>query len=439
MTHKTGFARLLQRFARRDDGSVAIVVALMLPVILGMAALVEASRVYTVKNQLQITADAAAMASVKQVPSGPVTATAKHYAELNMPAAEQYGGTAVLIDSDVETGTWDADRVNPGPFDPAGTPADAVRVTTRAEMPLFFAAAFNSFGFDTPESFRPAAEATALLRPDKCYQNGFVAGGTIAMNSSNTFKSGFCVYGHDGVSMNSSNVYEAGTGVGMSDLAANWTALAEGFHQNEGLEEALFEKDIAAPALGEAGLLIDSLIDGSGPIPDYITQIPPPSATLPDDLVAGTMYIYTGTADITLGNENDIAIISNHSIKIQAGSLLTSVLLASRESVDISSNVEIGNVDFCATGDGASLIISGGAVSDKKDVPVGTESNIKLHGVQVVSDGSVEMNSNLDITGASMQSTGNITFNSRFDVAGCPDETSPNVTGGETLVSQLVD
>ena len=78
MTRKTSFARLLQRFARHDDGAVAIIVALALPVTIGMAALVEASRVYIVKNQLQITADAAAMASVKQVPSSAaVTSTAR--------------------------------------------------------------------------------------------------------------------------------------------------------------------------------------------------------------------------------------------------------------------------------------------------------------------------------------------------------------------------
>ena len=74
-----------------------------------------------------------------------------------------------------------------------------------------------------------------------------------------------------------------------------------------------------------------------------------------------------------------------------------------------------------------------------KDVPVGTNSNIHLHGVQVVSGGRVEMNSNLTITAASMQATDDINFNSQFDVAGCADETSPNTTGTGTLVSKLVD
>lgn len=416
----------LLHITRCERGAIAPIVGVMLPVMFGMLGLVEAGKVYGVKNQLQTTADAAAMASVRHVPSGPVTATANEYAELNMPAAGQYGD--VLPDSNVEIGHWDGNTFLFG-----GTPSNAVRVTTLAEMPLFFAAALGSLGVGVPSSFKPAAQATALLRLDKCYQNGFVAGGIVQMNSSNNFTSGYCVYGRGGVTMNNSNTFEAGTEVGMASLAN----LSEGGN-NPGLQEALRQKDVAAPAAGEADHLVDQLKAGTGPIPDYITSIQTVTE-MPSTLVPGTMYIYTGTSTVELsGSIENIAVVSDYMITVRSNSILRSVVLASGQSVNIRANVKIGDADFCTTGAGASLLISGGAVSDK-DVAVGTNSNIHLHGVQVISGGSVEMNSNLTITAASMQATTDIKFNSQFDVAGCPDETSPNVTGGETMVSQLVD
>ena len=68
----------------------------MLPVMFGMLGLVEAGKVYGVKNQLQATADAAAMASVRQVlgDAALVRQKAVEYAELPAivdPAAEDHG------------------------------------------------------------------------------------------------------------------------------------------------------------------------------------------------------------------------------------------------------------------------------------------------------------------------------------------------------------
>lgn len=426
MTRRSNFTRRLNRFAQEEDGAVGILVALILPVMFGIVALVEASRVYGVENRLQITADAAAMAGVRLIPGGIalVEEEAADFAHRNMPVEGQYGD---VLES-VEMGHW-----NGAVFVSAGTPSNAVRVTTLAEMPLFFADVLNSLGVGVPTSFVPSAKATALLRLNKCYLNGFVAGGIVQMNSSNSFKSGYCVYGRGGVTMNNSNTFEPGTGVGMLNLAN----LSEGGN-NPGLQEALLQKDLSAPAAGEANHLIDELIAGTGPIPAYITSVQTVSA-MPSTLVPGTMYIYTGTSTVELsGSVANIAIVSNYTITIRSNSILRNVVLASRQSVNIRANVKIGDADFCTTGAGASLLISGGAVSDK-DVAVGSNSNIDLHGVQVVSDGSIEMNSNLRITAASMQATADIKFNSQFDVAGCPDETSPNVTGSGTLVSQLVD
>ena len=424
MKLRTNLSRLLRRFIRREDAAVAPIVAVMLPVMFGMLGLVEAGRVYNVKNQLQATADAAAMASVHDVPVlADVRVTANEFAQLNMPQPK-YGD--VLIDSNVVTGNWDGVGFTQGV-----APTNAVRVTTSDVMPLFFAAALNSLGVGVPASFTPSAQATALLRPDKCYSNGFVAGGIIKMNSSNTFAAKFCVYGLGGVTMNNSNIFEAGTGVGMANLAN----LSEGGN-NPGLDDAKYQNDVAPPALGEAQHLIDELLAGSGPMGMPVTIASWPPAVI----VPGTLYHVTGAVDIQLGGGllQDVGIVSDISITVKSNSNLRSVTLASPGPVNINSNVVFGDADFCATGDGKSLIISGGHVTGK-EAPLGTNSNITLYGVQMVSEGPIVMNSNLTIIGASVQSTADITFNSQFAVSGCLDETSPNVTGGGTMVSQLVD
>ena len=213
--------------------------------------------------------------------------------------------------------------------------------------------------------------------------------------------------------------------------------LAAGCAAAVGLEEALVEKSISAPIAGEAAQLLDDLLAGTGPMPAYITSTVTVSE-MPPSPQAGTLYHVTGPVDIKLsgGLLQSVGIISDYSIRIRSNSDLRNVLLGSRGSVDIDSNVTIGDADFCQTGDGSALIVSAGGVTGEQ---VETGSNIALHGVQMVVDGDIVMNSNLTITAASMQSTGDISLNSSFEVAGCPEGTSANVTGNGTKVAQLVD
>ena len=431
MTLKTNLSRLLHGFARGEDGAAAVVAGLLLPVIVGSLALVEAGKVYGVKNQLQATADAAAMASVHKVPSlGDVQLRALDFAHRNMPADGQYGD--VLTNEGVEVGNWDTARAEDLRFDPGATPANAVRVTTRGVMPLFFASALRAVNVDVPESFTPAARAIALLRQDQCYSNGFVAGGRVDMNSSNNFGGNFCVYGLQGVTMNSSNEFAPGTEVGMANLAD----LIAG-DNNPGLPEALAEKVVAPPAANAAQLMIDDLLAGNGPMgmPVLIPSWPPIGGITP-----GTLYRVAAAVEIKLsgGMLQDVGIISDVAINVKSNSNLSGVTLASPGAVSIDSNVVFGDANFCTTGVGQSIILSGGSVTGNEP-PLGTNSNIDLYGVQMISDGTIVMNSNLRILGASIQSSGDIVFNSQFDVAGCPEGTTPSPIHGETLVSQLVD
>ncbi|MDF1542912.1 MAG: pilus assembly protein TadG-related protein [Anaerosomatales bacterium] len=78
--------------AKGESGAVAIVVAVMLVVLLGLGAIViDAGILYSHRRQMQTAADAAALAGVLELPGDPVgaRATADQYALLNSPDADQ--------------------------------------------------------------------------------------------------------------------------------------------------------------------------------------------------------------------------------------------------------------------------------------------------------------------------------------------------------------
>ncbi len=116
-----------RRFLRDQGGSAITMFAVFLMVGAGFAAIViDGGHLYSLKNKLQTTADAAALAAVAQLPDeDAVEDTALEYVAKNMPASE-HGG--VLDDEDVVVGNWDE---NTRTFTPEVDPGNAVRVTTR--------------------------------------------------------------------------------------------------------------------------------------------------------------------------------------------------------------------------------------------------------------------------------------------------------------------
>lgn len=102
----------------------------MLVVLLGFAAIaVDLSNLYSIQAGLQIAATAAAAAAAIELPDETAAvATAVEFAEKNMPPAA-HGN--VLVASDVVVGNWDFDTRT---FTPAGTPVNAVRLTTKRSV-----------------------------------------------------------------------------------------------------------------------------------------------------------------------------------------------------------------------------------------------------------------------------------------------------------------
>jgi len=120
-----GLARRLAAFRRDCGGAVYIWTAFGILGMLGFAGLaIDMSYFYVARNQLQTSADAAALAGATLMSNtAAMQAEAKKYAKMNVVGDDQ-----ILADSDIERGTWDFSSRS---FTPGGAKPNAVRVTTR--------------------------------------------------------------------------------------------------------------------------------------------------------------------------------------------------------------------------------------------------------------------------------------------------------------------
>jgi Flp pilus assembly protein TadG len=156
-----------------ERGAVTLLVALMIPVFLGLAALViDVAYVQVVRNELQNDADAAALAGAKHLHSA-ASATPQ------WSTAEQVASDAVtlnaadgkkLLTGHVQSGYWNPTQVNAVlqllPVTPTRNDVPAVQVTLSkglgqndGEVPTFFARIWNIFS--TPVSVTAVAGITS--------------------------------------------------------------------------------------------------------------------------------------------------------------------------------------------------------------------------------------------------------------------------------------
>ena len=141
-------------YLRRRRAATAVLVVITLPILLGFAALaVDVGRMFNVRAELQIAADAAAMAAAIELASDPdygddlfvpdeeaIRLVGQQFAEPN------HGVTGTLADADVVLGNWDGELAE---FTAGGEPINAVGVITRRSetngnpVELFFAKIFG--------------------------------------------------------------------------------------------------------------------------------------------------------------------------------------------------------------------------------------------------------------------------------------------------------
>jgi hypothetical protein len=143
--HRRGFPHALAglvgtqlpRGARNRRGAIVVMAGIFVVALMLIAAItVDASRIFAAKNELQTASDAAALAGALQLLEGPGTFvdTARAYAVRNLVEQQPVDSVEVVW------GIWvPADRT----FIEGGEPKDAVRVTTRQQLPLSIARVFR--------------------------------------------------------------------------------------------------------------------------------------------------------------------------------------------------------------------------------------------------------------------------------------------------------
>jgi hypothetical protein len=146
---------------RRDDGAVAVLVALLMPLLLVMAAAaVDVSDAWATKRNLSVAADAAALAAagrIGEVAPGGTDCLSKLSADVTAAA------TSAAQAANQGTAPGSSITVDPPTCVDNGT-AIEVHVSNSKQVESFFLSALKLFGAN-PQPLQPARQATARLTP----------------------------------------------------------------------------------------------------------------------------------------------------------------------------------------------------------------------------------------------------------------------------------
>lgn len=419
--------------AKDERGSVAIMSALCLMILLiTLGLVVDFGFAFNMRNQLQRTADAAALAGASQLGNNAnVRSEANQFAELNMRAAVF---DDVLANADIKIGNWNkVTRV----FTNAGNPENAVRVTTRRTsatgnvVPAFLGPLVSIFGYDIVTR----AVAVNAGPAEDCLSNGLVSNGKVYSGSTNVFAGGFCIHGEKGVKVGSQNEFHPGVEVSMPLLSD----LEEGSDNNEippnGLNDALVQR----PLIPEAALNINSTINdlkngNFANLPDYLNGTIQYVEELPPDPQAGYLYIVDG--DVDFGSNTDVegyGVIGLKAVTFGSNNTIKNALVIGVEKLDLGSNIFVGDSNFCNSHDGEVFLGS------PEIVTMG--SNVDVIGSQIISGGLADFGSDLvNFTLVGVQAAGDIKVGSQLQLKGCPVQSSDHlliVSGDMRMV--LVD
>lgn len=376
------------------------------------------------RNQLQITADAAAHAALyhrsEMKNANDAKTEAIAVAELGMATAD-YGN--VLTATDIEFGTFDYASWT---FTADQSATTAVRVNTRrlaSRTNSVGSLLFQFVGIWEWDIVTPAIYVT--YRPD-CLREGYFAVEIVDMQSNNTFIDGFSICANRYAEVNNSNSFESGVSVCMPNTN-DLVQPAAGFEMNPGLEEALCSGSFMPRILNLLPEIIAGLAVGDKDYtPDYIIadSVPIPLTSRfveMTDLTPKRIHTYfcTGGAALqfknTGGTFSEVVIVTDCKVAFDVGVQLEDVIIATTNpafnSIAGSTDLSIGKDDDCLAGGGAQLLTLGGYSSSAK---------INLHGGQIIALGDIAFAANATgIKGASLISGGDIDSTSNAEMSYC--------------------
>lgn len=393
-------ARILARkgckLLRDKRGIVAIWLGLCLTTLAGAASLaIDLSSLYVLRNKLQTTADAAALAAAVELPDATnVETVAVQYAEFNLPVAD-HGDT--LMPTDVVRGNWNSGTKT---FTPGGAPENAVQVTLRRSQAngnpaqTFLA---GLIGFDSVDVVTGAIAVAGESNQNECFRDGVFAGGGITVGQDINMAAGVCFYGRDGVNFGQDAIIAEGALIGALDL--NTIQFGQDPQVPDG---AIVEVDMQPELALNVAATIDDLEAGIN-LPPQISSVEVVNS-LPGNLVSGTAYIVNGSVSIN----QDISV--------------TDVIIAARGSISWGQDGAIRN-----TAMGSEYGTNIGVLATDS-ISIGQDAVVE--GVDLISGANVSIGQDLFSLSARVQAAGNIALGQDPNLTGALAPSIPNMGGG---------
>ena len=444
----TGF----HKFLRDESGGYTIWSLIWFSLYVAMGGLaVDVTDAYRNQTLLQSTADAAALAGVMSLPiKDDVEAQALNYAANNMtPAINGW----VLKASDVTLGNWDSTT---GKFIPGETAPDAVRVVTQRSdenlnpLATNFLRILGLWGLPF-DRWNIRTEAVALRYIPNCVRDGFIARNQVDFNGNNFFFNEICIHGQNmdddpglnyAVDIGMGNEFESTVQVSMPDLT-DLNGKPNVCTNNYGLCEpgVLVAGDLWPKDIDDLDTIIAGLQNAD---PDYVL-----SAVFETDTATGASlnptvltrdenfegpYLPYHIYDVNCSNGKktlnlptgvlieNVVIVADCKIKASSGVMLVGVVLASsavgngqdplnQNSIDLSSDAQIGTSAFCDDNSGQVHIYAAASVH--------VAAGPTVYGLRAVVGGNFHLTANNDVNGISVQAGNNITSTANGEFGFC--------------------
>lgn len=361
---------------RRRAATIALVVV-VLPVLLGMAAIaIDIGYLSAMGAQFQNAADAAALAGVRELPDEwRARWIARRYARMNVNGETRIRSWWEESSDDgaeihVEVGNWDDENQS---FTAEMEPINAIKVVIRRDEKLIFAPVL---GMDESTI---EAESIALAAGVDCLYRGIIAGESLRFAKDTTLIN-YCAYGRDSVSFGTDCEILEDSKIGALDV--DTISYGRG---TIGLPEAIVESDTEPDIALRAADLIDEMEAGDWPF-QIRNMVVGGALPAPGALLDGTLYIVNG--NVTLW---DVDIATRN------------VIIAVRGDLHLKRNATIRNAGFEGTDDAAiGILATGRIIVDKESI---------IENANLVAGESVRIKQEVTAFKASIQAAGDIWIN----------------------------
>lgn len=454
----------MKQMRRQESGVALVYLSLILIPLIGLAGLaIDSAYLVYLKARLQSTADAAALASARNLPANKTQLSsaeaadlrniAYYYGHLNMDT-DDYAN--VIGDQDIVFGHWqEANFTAEANFTNDQQVINAVQVTASLSPtknnapPLHFAQLLQTNANRLSQTSIALAQADPNHTSSNCLHLGLTALGITELGSANNFFDGTCVHGEGGIKLGSSNcaaddgpagpalfsvpfpggpLGNGGTDYGTNNAVKPYHQCGSGPPNNDLLAHTQ-SKTLLDYANGGSALLFD-LAYSPGHAAHSTAVSDAINALVANGLPSG-LEVQIYPTDVTINSDlTNTAIISSGKIDVTSNNSLNNVYLLAHDNVEIGSNVNLGRNDFCSNPGPEQLLIMAA-----KDINIG--SNTRSTAVQMIAGHYLDFDSNEPLYGNTLLSGGDIKFGSNVDIHPC-EAHHPVIDYGTNKANQVV-